>query len=52
MVAHLVVEAQLTRVAKLQDRGGGEGLRDRGHPVQRLRRGLDLPSDVGPAESS
>ena len=52
MVAHLVVEAELARVPELQDRGGGERLRDRGHPVQRLRRGIDLPSDVRPAESS
>ncbi len=33
-----VVEVELARVAKLHDRGRGEGLRDRRDPIERLRR--------------
>jgi hypothetical protein len=42
-----VVEVELPGVAQLQHRDGGEGLRDRGDRVLRVRRGVDALFDVG-----
>src|SRR5262249_12483083 len=47
-----LVEPELSGVAKLEDRGGGEQLGDGGDPVERLGRRRGLPLHARPAEAS